>query len=175
MKRSFIASLVACAVLFCAASVFYVLKEREEKEKLSLRSELSQASDHQKKLEADLHELQVSNSSFQERIKFQEDKISELAQSVEAVRAEREKAQAVVLEKESEIEKLRAQIQNAEREKRDLLSRLDKQYAEYYDMKFQLNSILKTKEELEKKARELAENGPVYLGTVIIRQNEGSK
>src|SRR3989338_5565869 len=99
-NNAFIAALVACAMLFCATTIFYVLKEREKKERLSLQHELTQAFDSQKKLEAELHEIQISNSTFQERIKSQEDKINQLTQAMEAANAEREKAQAVVFEKE---------------------------------------------------------------------------
>ena len=42
-------------------------------------------------------------------------------------------------------------------------------------MKSQLENLLKTKEELELKAKELAENGPVSLGTVIVRQTAPAK
>jgi hypothetical protein len=37
-------------------------------------------------------------------------------------------------------------------------------------MKFQLENLMKTKEELEKKAKEIAEKEGVSLGTVVIKR-----
>lgn len=153
------------------ASVFYFLKEKEKNEKLSVSLQLTEAVSSQKKLEESLQTLRISGASLEEKVQSQEEIILTIKHSLDEQQALRQKAESEITIKESEIRELRAQVLRAEEEKRDLQSRLEKQYEDYYNMKTQLSTILKTKEELEAKAKELAENGPVSLGTVVIRQN----
>ncbi|GEM_PF-3168089 len=167
--------LVLCVVLLCAASMLYVLKESESRQKVAFQVQLNEATLAHKKFEGDLKEMQISNSTLEEKIRSQDEKIKDLHTRLKEERRSYEKVQAQLLAKEAEIAELQTKLQNEEREKQDLLMRLEKQYADYYDMKFQLSSMLKTKEELELKAREMAENGPISLGTVVVRQNDRFK
>jgi chromosome segregation ATPase len=153
-----------------AAVTLYFLKENEKNEKLHIRQELTDTVAAQKKLELDLQTAQLSVASLEEKVKSQEEIILNIKHSLDEQKELREKVESQILVKEAEIQGLRNQAFKAEEEKRDLQVRLEKQYEDYYDMKTQLGNILKTKEELEAKAKELAENGPISLGTVVVRQ-----
>lgn len=161
--------LLVSAVL--GASMLYFLKETERQEKLRVREELNETVSLKKKLETEISKLKASTASLEGRLKSHEEVIATIKQNLDEQQLLRQKAEVDLFVKQTEIENLKNQIRKADDEKRDLQSRLEKQYEDYYNMKTQLSSILKTKEELEARAKELAENGPVSLGTVIIRQN----
>ena len=161
--------LLASAI--AAAGVFYYLKENEKNEKLRIGAQLTEAVSSQKKLETDLQALQLSAASLEAKLKSQEEKITSIQAELGEQQELRQKAEWQITLKQAEIESLKTQIHKGEDAKRDLQSKLEKQYEDYYNMKTQLANVLKTKQELEAKAKELAENGPVSLGTVVVRRN----
>ena len=63
-------------------------------------------------------------------------------------------------------------MEDAKTEKGEALKNLEKTNEAYLGMKFQLENLMKTKEELEKKASEITEKEGVSLGTVIIKRNK---
>lgn len=168
--RSSLLPALLMIVAIGAAVVLYFLKENEKNEKIHIRQELTDTVSAQKKLEVDLQTAQLSAAALEERVKSQEEIILNIKHNLDEQKAMREKVESQILVKEAEIQELRSQAHKAEEEKRDLQVRLEKQYEDYYDMKTQLGNLLKTKEELEAKTKELAENGPVSLGTVVVRQ-----
>ena len=165
----FLGSLLVVAV--SAASVFYFLKEVERKDKMRVRQELDGLALSEKKLEGDLQNLQVASASLKEKVQYQEITIASVTLELEEQRALRQKAEGAIAVKEGEINEIKKQLERAREEKQELERRLEKQYEDYYVMKSQLSDLLKTKEALEEKAKELAENGPISLGTVIVRPN----
>ena len=162
---------IALAAALCTASVFYFLKENEAGEKLRAQRQLEGVTQAQRKLEGDMMDLRVSSAELREKISRQEETIASLTQDLTEQRSLRQKAEAEIAVKQAEMEGLHERIRKADEARAELENRLEKQYEDYYQMKTQLGTLLKTKEELEQKAKELAENGPVSLGTVIIRQN----
>lgn len=162
---------VLLVVAVSTASVLFFLKDGETRDKQRVSKELDGLALAEKKLEADLQALQVASAALKEKTQYQEERLASVARDLEEQRLLRQKAEAAIAVKEGEIGELRKQIQRAGEEKKDLEGRLEKQYEDYYLMKNQLSDMLKTKEALEQKAKELAENGPVSLGTVIVRSN----
>jgi len=78
---------------------------------------------------------------------------------------------AKIREEESEIQRLKAKIEEVKAEKQGVMTDLEKLNERHLSMKFQLENLLKTKEELENSAKELAEKEGVSLGTVVIKQS----
>ena len=169
-SKSFLLRVLLAVAVFTALILFFV-KESEKREKLLIHHELDALKLSQKKLESDLVESRVSAESLKEKVRLQEETIAATARNLQEEEALRRTAEQTVAVKDIEIGELRKQIQKLEQDNDDLGSRMEKQYENYYQMKTQLEALLKTKEELEQKAKDLAENGPVSLGTVIVRQH----
>lgn len=161
----------AIALLASAAMFFYLAKENEKTQKISIKAELDRAAASRAETERQLKDLQLSQSAGELNIKALEEKIADLRQRLEEQGLARQKLEAALVEKDNEIRSLKVQLDLEKEEKKELADRLEKQYADYYNMRFQLQTLLKTKEELEKQAKELAENSAVSLGTIVIKQN----
>ena len=73
-------------------------------------------------------------------------------------------------EHEDEIRALRSKLENEEAEKESLLKKVEKANEDYLSIKVQLENTLKTKEEMEQKAKELVEKEGVSLGTIVVDQ-----
>ncbi len=159
------------ALSLCLAAVFYFLKENEAGLRLSAQKQLAEVSESQKNLEEDMTELRFSSEQLKEKLAHHEETILSLTADLEEQRQLRQKAESEIEVKKAEIEQLQERIRAADKDRDEIEKRLEKQYEDYYQMKTQLGLLLKTKAELEQKAKELAENGPVSLGTVILRSN----
>ena len=66
---------------------------------------------------------------------------------------------------------MKTKVEYIRAEKEYAVKSLEKLNEEYLNMKFHLENLIKTKEELEVKAKELSEKEGVALGTVVIKQS----
>ena len=162
---------MAAAVFLCLAAFFFFLKETEHREKTALKTNFDKVVTSEEDLKKQLKELEISKSELETTVKFHEDKITLLTRGLEAEETRLKQSESKLLQKDMDIDELKAKLAQAIQERDALVQRLDKQSEEVYSLKYQLDTILKSKEELEKKARDLAEKGPVSLGTIVIKQN----
>jgi peptidoglycan hydrolase CwlO-like protein len=70
--------------------------------------------------------------------------------------------------RENEIRAMKAKISSAIAEKDVLTARLAKANEDYLRMKAQIESSTKTKEEMDRKAKETAEREGVSLGKIVV-------
>lgn len=162
---------IGLAILFLGLSIaLYVQKEIEMKEKITLKAQLEESRNTQKRLEENLRNLQTSSASLETKMKLSEEQISQLTQKVSQAVLDAKETEEALKEKDNQILELKTKIHTLEKQKEELTVRLEKQYAEYFEMQNHLKMVLKTKEELELRAKELTENGPVSLGSVIVQQ-----
>ncbi len=169
MKYFFVAFLLCASV--GVSVVFYQDREAEKREKTRIHEELKQAVETQKELQASLNEIQTSAAGLDQQVKSQDLHIQDLMARLSQQESLRLSAEQEIAKKISEIDELRKLIAKIEAEKKDIELRLEQQYAQYYEMRAHLEATIKSKEELEIRAKDLAENGPVSLGAVIIRQS----
>ena len=94
-----------------------------------------------------------------------------LSREIEEQKAANSNHLAKIQEKELQIQNLKSKIDEVKSEKQGVLRDLDKLYQHHLKTEFQLENLTKTKEELEKKAKEIAEKEGVSLGTVVIKQS----
>ena len=159
-------------LVFLSLSVaLYLSDQRNRRENAVLTAELDHATAVKQELKKKLQELDYEKKALEINIKFHEEKIQLLTQQLDQERAELKDAEAKLIMKDSEIERMRTLLGREREEKTALSERIDKQAEDVFALREQLRTMLKTKEELEKKARDLAENGPVSLGTIVVRQN----
>lgn len=161
---------IAIILLLFAAVFLYIMKENERDKRVGLQRQVDELMMKEQAFEAKLKETEIANAQMAASIKFQEEKINMLAKSLEDEKEERGKNLAKIQGKEIETQNLKAKIEEVKAEKEGALKSLEKLNEEYLNMKFYMENLIKTKEELEKKAKDLAEREGVSLGTVVIKQ-----
>ncbi|OGW93498.1 MAG: hypothetical protein A3G36_02525 [Omnitrophica bacterium RIFCSPLOWO2_12_FULL_45_13] len=161
---------IAIILLLFTAVFLYIMKENERDKRVGLQRQVDELMMKEQAFEAKLKETEIANAQMAASIKFQEEKINMLAKSLEDEKEERGKNLAKIQGKEIETQNLKAKIEEVKAEKEGALKSLEKLNEEYLNMKFYMENLIKTKEELEKKAKDLAEREGVSLGTVVIKQ-----
>ena len=165
-----IVSFVVIILLLFLAVYLYMMKENEKDKRMSLQKQFDVLTVEKQNLEARLKDADVANVQATSNIKFQEEKIDMLSKGLEEEKAANNKNIAKIQEKEFEIQNLKAKVDEVRGEKLESLRTLSRLNEEYMNLIFQLENLVKTKEELEKKAKEVAEQEGVSLGTVIIKR-----
>ena len=162
---------IAIILLLFTTVFLYIMKENERDKRSGLQRQVDELMIKGQGFEAKLKETEIANAQMAVSIKFQEEKISMLAKSLEDEKDARSKNLAKIQGKEIETQNLKAKIEEVKAEKEGVLKSLEKLNEEYLNMKFYMENLIKTKEELEKKAKDLAEKEGVSLGTVVIKQS----
>ena len=160
----------AAIILLCSTIALYFVKENEREKKVAVQKTLGESLAAKQNLEERLREIELANAEMKANIASQEEKVGALSRSLEEEKAVSAGNLAKIQEKGAEIEKLKSRLEEERAEKEGLLSRLEKLNEEYLNLKFQLQNLLKTREELEEKAKELVEKEGVSLGTIVIKQ-----
>ncbi len=171
LKVILIISSALSIVLLCTTVSFYILKENEKEKKIAIQKSLDETKAAKQSLENRLKDIEITNAELKTSIKSQEEKISMLSQTIEGEKLANKGYLANIQERDSDIEKLKAKIEEEKAEKEALLNQLEKLNENYLNMKFHLENLIKTKEELEKKAKELAEKEGISLGAIVIKQS----
>ena len=164
-------SFITIILLLFTAIFLYVTKESERDKRIGLQKQVEELTIKGQSFEAKLKETEIANAQMAASVKFQEEKINMLAKGLEDEKAVNSKNAAKIQEKEFEIQALKAKIEEIKTDKRGIAKDLEKLYEHHLNMEFQLENLVKTKEELEKKAREISEKEGVSLGTVVIKQS----
>jgi chromosome segregation ATPase len=164
-------SFITIILLLFTTIFLYITKESERDKRISLQKQIEELTIKGQSFEAKLKETEIANAQMAAGIKFQEEKINMLAKGLEDEKAVNGKTTAKIQEKEFEIQSLKAKIEEIKADKRGIAKDLEKLYEHHLNMEFQLDNLVKTKEELEKKAKELSEKEGVSLGTVVIKQS----
>lgn len=170
-KIFLIASFAVIILLLFAVVSLYVIKENEKEKRTNLQRQVDSLTIEKQNLEGKIKELELTGAQTASSIKFQEEKISALAKDLEDEKAAVVKNINVLQEKEFEIQSLKTKIEEMKAEKTEIQKSAEKLNEDYLNMKFQLQNLIKTKEELEKKAKEIAEKEGVSLGTVVIKRS----
>jgi len=163
-------SLVIIVLLLLTSMFLYITKESEVDKKMALQKQVEELTAKEQVSEAKLKEMEIVNAQMGASIKFQEEKINTLTRELESEKEVRGKNLASIQAKEAEAENLKAKVEEIKAEKEDIVKNLEKLNEEYLNMKFHLENLIKTKEEMEAKAKELSEKEGISLGTVIVRQ-----
>ena len=159
-------------ILLLFTTIFlYITKESERDKRIGLQKQVEELTIKGQSFEAKLKETEIANAQMAASVKFQEEKMNMLARGLEDEKAANSKSIAKIQEKEFEIQNLKAKIEEIKADKRGIARDLEKLYEHHLNMEFQLENLVKTKEELEKKAREISEKEGVSLGTVVIKQS----
>lgn len=170
-KIFLIASFMVIILLLFAVGSLYLVKEHEKEKRTGLQRQVDALTIEKQNLEVRIKELEVSGAQAASSIKFQEEKISTLSKDLEDEKAAAGKQVTVLQEKEFEIQSLKSKIEELKAEKMEIQKGAEKLNEDYLNIKFQLENLIKTKEELEKKAKEIAEKEGVSLGTVVIKRS----
>ncbi len=82
----------------------------------------------------------------------------------------RSKSRVSIQSKEMEVQSLKMKVDEIRAEKEDVARSLTKLNEDYLNMKFYLENLVKTKDELKARAKELSEKEGISLGTVVVKQ-----
>lgn len=170
-KIFLIGSFVVIVLLLFAVGSLYVMKENEKEKRTNLQRQVDALTIEKQNFEVRLKDLEVANAQAASSIKFQEEKISALVKDLGDEKAASGKNISRLQDKEFEIESLKTKIEEIKAEKLEMQKNAEKLNEDYLNMKFQLQNLIKTKEELEKKAKEIADKEGVSLGTVVIKRS----
>ena len=164
-------SFITIILLLFTTIFLYIAKENEKDKRIGLQKQVEELTIKGQNFDAKLKETEIANAQMAASIKFQEEKINMLAKGLEDEKAANSKNIAKIQEMEFEIQSLKAKTEEIKAEKRGIARDLEKLYEHHLNMEFQLENLTKTKEELENRAREVAEKEGVSLGTVVIKQS----
>lgn len=170
-KIFLIASFAVIILLIISVGSLYMMKEGERDKKMELQKQVDSLTMEKQNLESKLKETEIVNAQTAANIKIQEEKISMLLKNIEEEKASNSKSAAEIKGKEVEIQNLKGKIEEIRAEKMEALRTLNRLNEAYLNLKFQLENLTKTREELENKAKELAEKEGVSLGTVVIKRS----
>ena len=161
------------SVIFLLLTVIslYMAKEGERGKRVSLQKEIEGIIIEKQELDSKLKQAEAARSEAVLNIKLQEEKIGALSRDLEEEKAANTANVSKIQEKEFEINSLKTKIEDAKLEKQAAVVDMEKLNERFLGMKFQLENLLKTKEDLEKKAKEMIEREGVSLGTVVIKQS----
>jgi chromosome segregation ATPase len=163
-------SFIVIILLLFTTIFLYITKESEKDKRISLQKQVEELTIKGQNFEAKLKETEIANAQMAASIKFQEEKINMLAKGLEEEKEARSRSLASIQAKEIEAQNLKSKIEEIRAEKEGVMKGLEKLNEEYLNMKFHLENLIKTKEELEIKAKELSEKEGISLGTVIVKQ-----
>jgi len=161
---------VAAGILLITTIAFYVIKENQKEKIGTLQKHLDETTAAKQNLEVKLKDVEIANAEMKSAVAAKDEKIDMLNKYLEEQKTLNGKAISKLQERDFEIRSLKAKIEEEKAEKEELIKRSDKLHENYLNIKFQLANLIKTKEEMERKARELADKEGVSLGTVVIKQ-----
>jgi len=163
--------LIAVIILLFAVNSLYMMKESEKDKRINLQKQFDGLTIEKQNIESKLKDAEIAYAQASSTVKVQEEKISALLKDLDEEKKTSGVNIAKIQEKESEIQRLKSKIEDVKAEKQSAILDLEKLNERHLSMKFQLENLLKTKEELENSAKELAEKEGVSLGTVVIKQS----
>jgi chromosome segregation ATPase len=164
-------SFVTIMLLLFTTIFLYITKESEKDKRVSLQKQVDELTIKGQNIESKLKEAEIASAQMSASIKFQEDKINMLTRALEDEKAVGVKNVAKIQEREFEMQALKAKMEEMKTDKRGIAKEMEKLYEHHMSLEFQMENLLKTKEELEEKAKELTEKEGVSLGTVVIKQS----
>lgn len=164
---------IAYLLLIYSSVSLFIMKEAEKDKRVTLQKRHDDLTTVKQELETKLKEIESANAEIKANVRFQEDKIAMLTQRLEEERSQNARSFTRFQEKEIQIQNLKVRIDEEKAEKAGLIRQLEKMNADYLAMKVQLEYMIKSKEEVEKKAKEMAEKQDVSLGTIVITQTTG--
>lgn len=170
-KAFLIASFVVIALLLFTVGMLYMIKESERDKRINLQRQLDSLTVEKQGLESKLKEMEIASAQAESTIKFQEEKIGMLSKSLDEEKGSNGKNLTKLQEREFEIKSLKTKIEEVKADKQAALKDLEKLYEHHLKLEVELENLTKTKEDLEKKAKEIAEKEGVSLGTVVIKQS----
>ena len=171
INLSFILLSVLAAMLLVSLALLYNQKEAEQKMRANTERRLEEALVAKKALEAKLREAESENASIRNSLKAGEEKFAALSRSLEEEKASVAKTASGAQEKEAQIALLKARLAESDKERERLLRDLERLNNEHLQLKFYFENMMKTKEEMDKKAKEIAEKQGVSLGTIVVQQD----
>jgi len=158
---------VVCFILLYSTVAFYVMEETEKGRKNTLQKKLDEISAVGQGLEAKCKESEALTVELKTRLKSQEDTIAEASRHLDEEKSANTANLLKLQARENEIRAMKTRLENANAEKEGILKNLDKANKDYLEMKAQAEH-LKTKENMEKKAKEAVEREGVSLGTIVV-------
>ena len=170
-KIFLIASIAVIILLLFVVVSLYMIKENEKEKRTNLQRQVDTLTIEKQNLETKIKELELTGVQTASSIRFQEEKISSLTKALEDEKAAVAQNLTALQGKEFEIQGLKTRIEEMKEEKLYIQKNAEKLNEDYLNMKFQLENLIKTKEELRKKAREIAAKEGVSLGTVVIKRS----
>lgn len=170
-RVTIIALAITSVILFYIAIVLFVLKQGEKDRKVAFQKKLEQVTVEKEGVENKLREMEMSGAEMRSNIRSQEDRISSLTQRVEELKSDSARNISKLQEKDVEVTILRSKLDAEKAEKDELVKRLEKLNEDYLTLKIQLENFMKTKEELEKQAKDLADQGGISLGSIVIKKS----
>ncbi len=161
--------ILTMVLLYFNVNLFFS-KERERSQRVSIEKRLDEVTAAKDEIETRLKETEAVNMEIRATLKAQEENMNFMTQRLNEEKASAAQALTVLREKDIEVERLRTKFEDGKELNEELLQRLEKLTEDYIDMKFQLEILRSSKEELEKKAQELAAKQDISLGTVVVEQ-----
>lgn len=167
-----IALSITAVILLYAAIVLYVMKENERGKVTALQKRVEEVTVVKDLLEVKMKEVEIANAELKTAIKSDEEKITALTKTFDDEQAAHGRDVARLQQNEAELKSVKAKLDEERTERDDLAKRLERLNEEYLNLKFQLENLLKTKEEMERKAKEMADKEGVSLGTIVIKRSQ---
>jgi chromosome segregation ATPase len=166
--------LSAVAIMLLVSTVaLYNTKESEKKSRMDAQYMLDETRKAKQALELRLRDMEAESAAVKASLKDADEKIAVLSKYLEDEQALAGPKAAEIKERDAEILRLQARLEYIEAERSKLAGDIEKLNYEYMRLEFYFKNIMQAKEELDKKAKELAEREGVSLGTIVVKQ--GSK
>lgn len=167
-KLVVIALSIICFILLYATIAFYVMEEGEKSKKNVLQARLNEMIIVKQDLETKLKDAEMVTVELKTRLSSQENTIASMTQHLEELKAENNRNIITIRDRDDEIRSVKAKLEDEKTEKDSILKKLEKMNEDYLAAKFQLEGLLKTREEMDRKAKELLEKEGVSLGTIVV-------
>lgn len=166
----------AAAIMFLVFTVvLYGAKEREKNDRVNAQNRLDKTLSAKEKVDLELREAEIENAAAKANLKAADDKLEALSRRLEELVASDIEKTSVIKQKDETVSRLKADLEELRAERDRLVVDLEKSSYDYRQLKVYLDNVMKTNEEMDRKAKEISERYGVSLGTIVLNQNPKNK
>jgi len=163
----------AAAIIFLIFSfVLYGAKEKERETRISVQNRLDETLAAKERVELRLRDLEIEAAAVKANLKAKEDELGVMSGRLEEEKALSSEKSAALKEKDTQISRLTSNIGEVRIERDKIAGDLEKLNYEHQQLKFYLDNLMKTKEEIDAKAKEIIKKQGVSLGTIVLNQKQ---
>jgi len=168
--------LILASVFFlCVSLALFVMHGSEKEKRVSLEERLDSVLAANKELEKDLDEITLMNKGLESKLSSSRQQLKSLSESHSKEKESRQLLMSDLEREKESVQRLMNEITSEKEGKEGLVEKLAQAEGDYERLKNQLAMIMKAKETLERKVKEIISKKGVELDRIVVQQGAPSE